>query len=273
MIKKIIQSLVKQPDFSHPDEENKISISEKFDIQIKKLDINSDGTLLVTLMDGLKIFLRNVPHSDIQVFNQIFADKEYSIITDLYLLNSEFIEDEIKIIDAGANVGYTTIFFLNTLEKCQIISIEPDSDNFSLLSKNIDISEKKDNVVLLNRGLMGKENISLKINTNFRDGKDWALTVTESNENSGLCSVSIPQLIKEYSLEKIDILKIDIEGAERFLFLEENDLDYLKMTKTIIIEIHDEFDCRDVIYKTLKKYNFIIINAGESTLAINKEYL
>lgn len=245
---------------------------KKFGIPLKSVEFNEDGTYLVILGDGLKLISRNVPHSDIQVFDQVFVNQEYAIISDFFKTNSENLQKTINIIDAGANVGYTTLFFLNSFENCKIISIEPDLSNYNLILRNIDLSPKKNNVTPLNSALLGKENVQLKTNADFRDGKDWAITVTETEEKTDLQSVSIPQLMNLYSFKEIDILKIDIEGAERFLFLEENDLDYLNRTKTIIIEIHDEFDCREMIYEVLKKYNFLIIDVGESTLAINKKY-
>lgn len=245
---------------------------QKFGIPLKNVELKEDGTFLVTLHDDLTLISRNIPHSDIQVFEQVFVDLEYALICNFFKNNTEKLPETPIIIDAGANVGYTTLFFLNSMENPKIISIEPDSNNYNLLLKNIDLSSKKNNVIPLNSALLGKENVQLKTNADFRDGKDWAITVSETKEKSDLHSVSIPQLMKLYSLTEIDILKIDIEGAERFLFLSENDLEYLKNTKSIIIEIHDEFDCREMIYSTFKKYNFLIVDAGESTLAINKKY-
>ena len=69
------------------------------------------------------------------------------------------------------------------------------------------------------------------------------------------------------------MLKIDIEGAERFIFDESVNLDYLDKIKIIVIEIHDEFDIREDIYKVLKNNNYLLIESGELTTAINKKFL
>ena len=42
------------------------------------------------------------------------------------------------------------------------------------------------------------------------------------------------------------------------------------MTKLIVIEIHDEFDCRKAIYDVLTNYNFEFHQYGELTVGINK---
>ncbi len=65
--------------------------------------------------------------------------------------------------------------------------------------------------------------------------------------------------MKSHSLKTIDILKIDIEGAETELFLEYPIIDQILInTKVVIIEIHDEFNIREKIYAVLKKNRFII---------------
>jgi len=41
------------------------------------------------------------------------------------------------IIDAGANVGYSSVYFLSNFPNCRVIAIEPDGDNFASLQKNL----------------------------------------------------------------------------------------------------------------------------------------
>ena len=65
-------------------------------------------------------------------------------------------------------------------------------------------------------------------------------------------------------------MNIDIEGSEKQIFDKNNsDLEFLKITKCIAIEIHDFFDCRKQIYDILDCYGFTYFNEGELTIAVN----
>lgn len=218
----------------------------------------------VILTDGNQLFLRDYNYSDYDVFKQIFNNKEYQIIIDLFRLNTEFSNQKI-IIDAGANIGLTTLFFANALLNYKIFSIEPSLDNFKMCEKNI----QNNNVKLFDRALSEKENMRYSVERNFRDKKDWSIT-TKSDVAGDIIGISLPEIIKENNLNYISLLKIDIEGAERFIFNKENDLSYLKITQIVALEIHDEFNIRKSIEAILVEKNFLLFNSGELTIGINK---
>ncbi len=115
--------------------------------------------------------------------------------------------------------------------------------------------------------------MSFELENIFRDRKDWAFTTKEIN-NGTILGITINEIVKNNKLKNITFLKIDIEGAERFIFDKENNLSFLKITKIIAIEIHDEFNIRETIYSILKENNFILFEtSGELTIAINKYFL
>ena len=115
----------------------------------------------------------------------------------------------------------------------------------------------------------------LKPDTSFRDGLDWAfrLIETKKRDNDSIEVISITDLIKKYSLNFIDFLKIDIEGGEVSVFGEESNLQWLNVVKVIALEIHDEFDCRDNIENLLKRNGFTLSYSGELTVGVNKKFL
>ncbi len=221
----------------------------------------------VKLIDGNQLFLRDYNYSDYDVFKQIFNYKEYQIILDLFKLNAVFSNQKI-IIDAGANIGLTTLFFANSLLDYKIFSIEPSSDNFKMCEKNIQNS----NVKLYERALSEKENMRYSVERDFRDKKDWSIT-TKRDVAGGVIGISISEIIKDNALKYISLLKIDIEGAERFIFNKENNLSYLKITQIVTLEIHDEFNIRNSIENILVENNFLLFNSGELTIGINKCFL
>lgn len=248
-------------------------ITKKYSSIARNIEKLENCSFLMELNSGIQLECRNFPHSDLLVFDQVFIDQEYLSASSLFVNKSLKSKSDFNIIDAGANVGFTSLFLKNHFPNSKIISIEPDENNFKQLLRNISLNSFENSVFPLQKALLGESGINLSTQNDFRDGKDWAITVEKTDAFSDLQSISINDIMNQFEIETVDILKIDIEGAERFLFTEENDLTYLKKVKTIIIEIHDEFNCRELIYQSLAKNDFILIDLGESTLGINKNFI
>lgn len=220
---------------------------------------------------GVTIKLRKRPSSDLNVFAQIYQYHEYKPLVAFF--KKHFPNDKnLTIIDAGSNIGLTSIYLSKDFPDSNFIVIEPDSSNFASLTYNLERNGIK-NALKIKGGLWSK-NTNLKIVNDFRDKNDWSIRVEETNEEADLKAFSISYLMKENKLEVIDILKIDIEGSEKEVFTGlDADISFMSKTKCIAIEIHDEFDCRDTIYKILKEYNFDFFESGELTIGINHRFL
>ena len=72
------------------------------------------------------VYLR-VLLTDVMVYEQIFLKKEYHF---------EVNKEPEFIIDAGANIGFASVYFANKFPKARILAIEPEKDNFEILVKN-----------------------------------------------------------------------------------------------------------------------------------------
>ncbi|HEX7845520.1 MAG TPA: FkbM family methyltransferase [Chitinophagaceae bacterium] len=219
-----------------------------------------------------KLHARLWPHSDLMVLEQVMVREEYKTVTDFFKVNFPN-EDVLNIVDAGANVGYSSVFFLNEFPKARIASIEPDEKNVVLLQRNLATFIDSQQARIFQNGLMSENGKNIVTSKDFRDGKDWSVRVEETEMETGLTSLSVAGIMQQVGWDSIDILKIDIEGAERFVFDAGADLDYLRLVKTLAIEIHDEFGIRELIYSQLKKHGFIIFNFAETTFGINRQFL
>jgi len=198
--------------------------------------------------------------SDIPLFNQIFVNKEYNI---------KFLQTPKVIVDAGANIGLFTVSIKNQFPEAKVICLEPHPGNFQTLKQNVSLYE---DVFCENCGLWNKETL-LKVYDKYHIG-NWAMVVEENNEEGNIKATTINKLMATYGLERIDILKLDIETSEREVFLENYDK-WLSKTKMIIIELHDWMreDCSkpffEAINKTFKKYTYSV--SGENTIIINND--
>lgn len=220
---------------------------------------------------GVAIKLRKRPSSDLNVFAQIYQYKEYKPLVATF--QKYFPKDEkLNIIDAGSNIGLTSVYLSKYFPDSNFITIEPDTSNFKNVSYNLEANGIQ-NAVKIKGGLWSK-NTNLKLVNDFRDKNDWSIRVEETNEEGDLKAFSVNYLRNEHHFETIDILKIDIEGSEKEVFTGATaDVSFLSKTKCIAIEIHDEFDCREAIYKILREHNFDFFESGELTIGINQNLI
>ncbi len=217
------------------------------------------------------IKLRKRPSSDLNVFNQVYEYKEYQPVVEVFKKHFPNVS-ELNFIDAGSNIGLTSVFFSKFFPNSRFINIEPDTSNFETMSYNLAANgiESVEQI----KGGVWSTNSYLNIVSDFRDKNDWSFRVEETQEPTDIKAYSINHLIEKNKFDCIDILKIDIEGSEKeVLTSAKADVSYLAKTKCIAIEIHDEFDCREAIYEVLKKYNFEFFNSGELTIGINQSLL
>jgi hypothetical protein len=78
-----------------------------------------------------------------------------------------------------------------------------------------------------------------------------------------LQATSIPALLEESGFAEIDLLKLDIEGAEAVLF--SGDCDWLGRVRNIVIELHGEA-CRQSFFDALSSYQYDLTTSGELTV-------
>lgn len=216
------------------------------------LDLNSN-----------KISIRN-GSSDFEVFKQIFIFKEYQPIVDLFNKH-EYVPE--FMIDAGANVGYSSLYLAASFSKLKIVALEPFEENFQQLVFNT----KSISITPLQCAIWSKDE-ELTISHDFRDGKEWSKSVTRINEKEQhtdevVRAVSLETIMRENSLQQIDFFKIDIEGAEEEFILSESFKKYIHCIKVIAVEIHDELCSRQKICDLFSANGFKWFNSGELVVA------
>jgi len=218
---------------------------------LNKLKKNSN--LATIQLPGIKfpIYLRKAT-TDIPTFYQIYYYKGYDIDFDF----------EPKIIfDCGANVGLAAVYFKNKYPAARVIAVEPESSNFEILLKN---TEKYNDIECVKTGIW-KKSTNLRIIDSGQG--NWGF-VTEETDHEGpdtIKAVAIGELMKQFNVDHIDILKIDIESSEKELF-EENFEKWLPKVKVVIIELHDRMKegCTRSFFKAMVNYKFTMTHKGEN---------
>ena len=132
-----------------------------------------------------------------------------------------------KIIDCGANIGISILYYKRLYPEAQIIGFEPDPKIFNILQENLRLCNN-DQVKIINKAVWNEET-SIKFLPDEADGGK----ITEE----GKLTVKTVRL-SDYLTERIDFLKMDIEGAEHDVLpsISNN----LKNVKFLFLEVHLE---------------------------------
>ena len=192
--------------------------------------------------------------SDYYTFHQVFTDKHYE-----HQLSFE----PSFIIDAGANVGFSAIYFARQYPEAQIFAIEPDATNFELLYEN---TRYYPNVQCFNAALWPIET-PLAI-TNPNDSNPAAYNVRPSTSFPGIRSLTPLKLLEIAGPSQIDIFKIDIEGAELELFSDADADAWLDRTRVIMIELHDSVrpGCGEAFFRSVSRRGFTYAQRAETSI-------
>jgi FkbM family methyltransferase len=180
--------------------------------------------------------------SDWLTFDQIFVNEDYNLkVLKKYpellaLYKDACLKGTPLIVDAGANIGLSSLYFHHIWPESQIVAIEPSEENFAVLSRN---TQNLPHFQALLAGIASK-GLRLKLVDPDAEHNAFTTELLEPGSEGGITAVTVPELLQKFPPEKgfcPFILKIDIEGAEADLFSE--NVDWIKAFPILIIELHD----------------------------------
>ncbi len=157
---------------------------------------------------------------DVLVALNNFVREEYGAICRL--------SDPRVLIDAGAYIGDTSAYFLSRFPGLRAIALEPMPENFSQAYRNL--APYGDRVDLRQVALTADGDMVLM--SGMQTGA--CISATGSVE---VASQTIPQILNSLPEGRIDILKMDIEGAEKEIFAQSPEL-WLDRVGMMIVETH-----------------------------------
>jgi FkbM family methyltransferase len=249
--------------------------------------IDVDDTMTLIASDLQEIFIedkgisraftfRPASDGDREVIDQMFYQRDYDLSrfergSNIHALYENIIKSKRTplIIDAGANIGASIVFFALKFPSCRIIAIEPELNNCILLRKNC---------VGLNYQLI-EGGVACENGTAF-------LADIGHGDMGFMLSEHGDYLVSVYSLDAILknelqsgatplIVKIDIEGGEADLFRASTA--WLAHVPLVIIELHDwmlpgKGISRNFL-RAVTEHDFDVVHHGENTFCFNNAIL
>jgi FkbM family methyltransferase len=207
------------------------------------------------------LIMRLQGSSDISAFDQIFVSEEYSCLRDL--------KDVRFVLDLGANVGYSSAYFLSCFPNSRVLAVEPDERNVMMCKLNL--LPYGDRVRVLH-GAVWSNSTNLRLARGiYGDRREWATQVLAPTSDKSL-STDVPgwdmqALIDLAGVSAVDLLKVDIERAELAVF-GISALKWLPKVRNICIELHGK-DCEEAFFAALKELEYELRYSGELTICRN----
>ena len=179
--------------------------------------------------------------SDVDAFEQVFVLGEYDV---------RLPTPPRTVIDGGANVGAAAVYFAHRYPEARIAAVEPDPENVDLLRRNVALYP---GVRPIQAGLWALLNPA---------DRPWDRRVGEGA--GGIPALTVEDVMDALGGGPLDLLKLDIEGAEVEVF--RSSAAWIGRVGTIIVETHDALrpGCADALRAATRDEGFARHRSGEN---------
>jgi FkbM family methyltransferase len=167
---------------------------------------------------------------DVFILYEVLASETYKVPDDI--MDPASVK---TIVDCGGNVGMTALYLASRHRNAKIVTVEPDPVNFELLCRN---TRSEPRIVPVKAALVGGSSRTVVLS---QDRPAWGNSIgDEGGATNGIevAGLTLPDLCMAHGLPSIDILKVDIEGAEAEVFAAPG---FLRMVRFVMIELHGAY--------------------------------
>ena len=187
-------------------------------------------------INELELVVRDNRGSDNYIFGEVFDHHYYDFALPFTPLT---------ILDLGANVGFTAIFFARKYPNAEIACVEPMPNNLETLKSNFELNSIASKVfasaISTQDGTIQMEIASLDYGHKVA-GIEYGKKLT--GKTIQVEALSIPTLLQKLGWGRISLLKVDIEGYEAILLKEQ--CNWLSLVDAICIECHEGYGEADL---------------------------
>jgi len=186
------------------------------------------------------------------------------MIRQVYAGLREYVPECRTIVDLGANIGLASLYLASMYPESHIVAVEPFAENIAVLRGNLSRLIQGGRATVLQSAAWSRS-------TNLEFGMpnpgaydSGTMRECEDETESTIRGMTVDEIMDRANFNSIDILKVDIEGAEVQLF--EGDTSWLKRVANIAIEFHGDSRARSGFDRLMRIYCFDIVDQNEHTV-------
>ncbi|MDJ1009709.1 MAG: FkbM family methyltransferase [Paracoccaceae bacterium] len=172
------------------------------------------------------------------------------------------------IVDAGGYIGTAALKLAKMYPQSTVVTIEASSENFKVLQKNV---EGSDRIVPVKAALHAEPGLSLDLVD--RGTGAWGFSIATQDAGQGgteaVTTVTLSEILDRFPGKPLGIVKMDIEGGEYVLF-DQND-PTLEAAEAVFIELHDRIvpGCTE-LFRAFSRDRWLMNAGGEKFLSLRR---
>jgi FkbM family methyltransferase len=212
------------------------------------------------------VVLREVA-SDIYTFGDVFEHQVYKKVL-LHIPKCS------TIIDLGANIGLASRYLASAYPSARIFAVEPNQENLELMRTNLKDLIRENRCVIVQAAVWSSRK-TLTADPEWLPGAYNAYRLRERparpNALAGVQGLTMQEILIAANFPQVDLLKVDVEGAETELF--KNDLSWLDCVGAIAIEFHGQSRCESAFDRKLTEHRFKVCEDDSHTVLAIRDNL
>lgn len=176
-------------------------------------------------IENVRFLLRNNGGADAYVHSEVFEHEYYRL---------PLPSPPATILDLGANIGLSAVYFARTFPNATLACVEPAPNNLRLLRRNLELNGV---CAIVIAAAVDAHDRPLLLEINDLDYDHKVITSdSTARPTVAVDGVSVPTILRRLAWERINLLKVDIEGHEATLFA--CGCDWLHRVDALCIEWH-----------------------------------
>jgi FkbM family methyltransferase len=170
------------------------------------------------------------------------------------------------IVDLGANIGMASLYYAHAYPEARIVAVEAEASNFEVLLRNV---RPYPTILPIHAAIWNRDGeVAMTTPPEADGGIDKTIFTAHEGEGTRVRAITMRTLMEDAHISSIDLLKVDIEGAEKEVF--ETAREWIQNVRCIAIELHDRFKpgCRPAVSAVTE--DFLESEKGETTIYLRK---
>ena len=203
--------------------------------------------------------------SDLATFHEIVVEEVYGpVLRELQGIQT--------VIDLGANIGLASLYFAHNSPACRILCVEPNPETYEMLVQNVRELSRSGRCQTLQGAVWGRHQRLAPTEKVPADRYSmFAVRAASENDPSAVEGYTMTEIMDRSGFDRVDLLKVDIEGAERELF-STNDVSWLARVGAIAIEFHEDSRAASGFDDTMIRNGFEICSEDRHTVIARKPH-